>query len=211
MLPIEREMMGRFGVGRPTLREALRLLESRGVITIKAGPRGGPVVRNPRPEDLGDSLALVLEFAGATFLDLHVARTALEPVAARLAASNRTDADLEGLETAHRATPGDQPEPFGRQSLRFHELILDASRSPVLSILGRGLHEFFEAVAASAGLPDQRERAVEDHERLLEAIRSRDGAEAERLMRGHLEASMEFWLARSPRLLAQPVRWQLWP
>src|SRR4051794_14508658 len=55
-LPTEAELQRHFGVGRTTLREALRLLETQGALTIKAGPRGGPVVRLPRPEDLRGSL-----------------------------------------------------------------------------------------------------------------------------------------------------------
>jgi len=59
MLPTEREMIESMGVGRTTLREALRLLETRGVLTIKSGPRGGPVVRRPRPSDLSEALTCI--------------------------------------------------------------------------------------------------------------------------------------------------------
>src|ERR1700733_13663454 len=48
LLPTEREMVATFRVGRTTLREALRLLETRGVLTIRPGPQGGPVVRRPK-------------------------------------------------------------------------------------------------------------------------------------------------------------------
>src|ERR1700728_4543760 len=61
-LPPEREMVASFGVGRNTLREALRILETRGVITIRSGPGGGPVVRRPRPSDLGEAMTLILQF-----------------------------------------------------------------------------------------------------------------------------------------------------
>src|SRR5207248_107530 len=56
-LPVERVMLESLGVGRTTLREALRLLETRGVLTIRAGPKGGPVVRRPSAEAFGDARA----------------------------------------------------------------------------------------------------------------------------------------------------------
>src|SRR5207248_1815276 len=91
------------GVGRTTLREALRLLETRGVLTIRAGPKGGPVVRRPSAEDFGDALALILQFEGASLSDVIEARNALEPMLARLAAP-RIDADQAVID---RLTAGD--------------------------------------------------------------------------------------------------------
>src|SRR4051794_35691803 len=57
MLPNEKQLVEIFEVGRTTVREALRLLETRGAITIRPGPRGGPVVRRPRPDDLREGLS----------------------------------------------------------------------------------------------------------------------------------------------------------
>src|ERR1700722_19133957 len=85
-LPPERGMVASFGVGRNTLREALRILESRGVITIRSGPGGGPVVRRPRPSDLGEALTLILQFESATFREVMDARAWLEPIVTRSAA-----------------------------------------------------------------------------------------------------------------------------
>src|SRR5437762_10728735 len=85
-LPVEREMVETLGVGRTTLREALRLLETRGVLTIRPGPRGGPAVRRPRPADLGAALTLILQFEQASLADIMEAREALRPMVARLAA-----------------------------------------------------------------------------------------------------------------------------
>jgi DNA-binding FadR family transcriptional regulator len=63
-LPPEKAMVDRYQVGRGTLREALRLLENRGVLSIKTGRDGGPVVRRPRPSDLGEAINLILRFDG---------------------------------------------------------------------------------------------------------------------------------------------------
>src|ERR1700755_619918 len=52
MLPREKDMIETLGVGRTTLSEPLRILETRGVLTIRSGPGGGPIVRHPQPSDL---------------------------------------------------------------------------------------------------------------------------------------------------------------
>ena len=85
MLPREREMLEQLGVGRTTLREALRILEIRGLLTIRSGPGGGPVVRTPQPSDLTEALTLILQFQRATMLEVLDARIWLEPIAARMA------------------------------------------------------------------------------------------------------------------------------
>src|SRR3984957_6839401 len=96
-LPREREMIEQLGVGRTTLREALRSLETRGVLTIRSGPGGGPVVRRPEPSDLTESLTLILQFQRATLVEVLDARAWLEPTVARIAASHITKAEVRRL------------------------------------------------------------------------------------------------------------------
>jgi GntR family transcriptional regulator, transcriptional repressor for pyruvate dehydrogenase complex len=85
-LPPERVMQEQYGVGRSTLREALRFLELQGVLTLKTGPGGGPVLRRPRSSHLATTLALTLQFKDAPFRVIVEARMALEPMMAGLAA-----------------------------------------------------------------------------------------------------------------------------
>src|SRR6266478_419143 len=88
MLASEAVMLDRYGVGRASLREALRILEIHGLIKIKPGPRGGPVVAEVTSSDLGRSATFFFHAVGATFADLLSARVAIEPMMARLAATN---------------------------------------------------------------------------------------------------------------------------
>lgn len=87
----EREMTARYSAGRGTLREALRFLELRVVITVKAGPRGGPVVMQPDGTDLAGVLGLFLQLRTVSFRSVIHVRENLEPELAALAA-NGTDA-----------------------------------------------------------------------------------------------------------------------
>src|SRR6202034_1454610 len=88
------------GVGRTTLREALRLLETRGVLTIRPGPGGGPIVRHPKPADLSESLTLILRFRHASLGEVRDARRALEPMIANLAAEEITEEEIAELQAS---------------------------------------------------------------------------------------------------------------
>src|SRR5271168_2654604 len=82
-LPHESEMMEHFQVSRPSLREALRILESDRLIEVRRGSRTGARVRVPGPEIVARPAALLLELSGATLADVMAARIAIEPPAAR--------------------------------------------------------------------------------------------------------------------------------
>jgi GntR family transcriptional repressor for pyruvate dehydrogenase complex len=82
-LPTERDMLERYQAGRGTLRESLRFLEMNGVITVKPGPGGGPVVAEPNSRDLASTLGLFLELNGTSFGSVLEVREVLEPAIAR--------------------------------------------------------------------------------------------------------------------------------
>src|SRR5829696_8998228 len=89
-LPPETELMEMFGVSRPTLREAFRVLESEALISVRRGARGGAVVHAPNIDSAARYAGLVLEYRGTTLADVYEARNALEPPCVALLASQRT-------------------------------------------------------------------------------------------------------------------------
>src|SRR4029078_2614827 len=92
-LPNEAELMAHFGVSRPTLREAVRVLESERLVGVRRGSRPGGPVRVPGPEIVARPAGLLLELSGATIADVMVARAGIEPMAApRLAESGNAEA-----------------------------------------------------------------------------------------------------------------------
>ncbi len=99
-LPPEDELTAVFGIARTTLREALRILESQGLVEIRRGRTGGPVVTMPKIDSLAEGLAVTLQLQGTTAGDLDVARQLIEPrLAARLATHHTAD-DLDALHAA---------------------------------------------------------------------------------------------------------------
>ena len=101
-LPTERELVAQSGLSRTSVREALRVLETEGLVLTKAGRNGGSQVRRPGRESISRSFELFVRSHGVRFEALLEAREAIEPAAARLAAIHRTDDDLAEMTRIHR-------------------------------------------------------------------------------------------------------------
>src|ERR1700721_1985194 len=96
-LPAESQLMEQYGVARPTLREAFRILASEALISVRRGSRGGARVVAPDASVAARYVGLLLQIQGATINDVYEARMISEPPCARLLALHRTDADIEKL------------------------------------------------------------------------------------------------------------------
>jgi DNA-binding FadR family transcriptional regulator len=209
-LPREKEMLEMLGVGRMTLREGLRLLETQGVIDIRSGPRGGPVVRKPQPDDLAGALTLLLQFHRASLADVMLARQALEPMVAALAAEHITDDQVARLQETvdlMRAHTTSQ-EVFFLQNERFHQLVAEASGSVILQVFSDTLKNI--ASGEDFGIeyrPDHRTAVADAHDKVVVALRKRKPRDAEKAMREHLSEAAQYWNRRYPELMARPVRW----
>lgn len=210
MLPTEREMVEAFGVGRTTLREALRLLETRGVITIRSGPRGGPVVRRPQPSDLSEALTLILEFEEASLADVLEAREVIEPMVARLAAERMTADSAQGLQDIVDAMLENlhNHQRFLRENQRFHNAISQYSANTVLRVFSETLKWIADGSTLGISYTPARRRAVaEAHQRIVDAIVAGDGAQAEACMRSHLDKASRYWRKNHPALVSGVVHW----
>src|SRR5258705_3580009 len=96
-LPNEAELMAHFGVSRPTLREAVRVLESERLVEVRRGSRTRARVPVPGPEIVARPAGLLLELSGATIGDLMTAPAGTEPMAARLLAEAGTPETFDEL------------------------------------------------------------------------------------------------------------------
>lgn len=208
-LPHERDMLGQLDVGRATLREALRLLESWGLVTIRTGPGGGPVVRKPQPQDFADQLALMLQFHQFTLADVSDARLALEPQVARLAAERISKPEIETLRRTIEAMAEslEDEQTFFEQNRIFHSVIADASGSAIIQIFQDSLKEIGEGASAGVEYAAPQFLAIlESHSRIVDALEAHDPDLASREMFLHLNEGRRYAARRFARALDRPLR-----
>lgn len=209
-LPPEREMLEAYNVGRGTLREALRYLEIEGVLEIRPGRNGGPVVASPTSRHLASTLALLLQFHGTPFRRIMEARFYLEPTTARLATERLTpDLERQLLGSVERMTSliGDMDD-FLVENRNFHEAIAWGSDNPLLGYLLNSLHWITDGSRLGAQYSARYQRAITDaHRRIVEAMVARDAERAAAEMSAHIQEAIEFFERRNPEILNRDLRW----
>ena len=192
----EPDLVQRFGVSRPSLREALRILEARGLISVVRGRGGGVVVHEPDGRNTARTAALVLQARGVSLADVHEARTLLEPTAVRVVASSRARRSA-AAELRQRIDDQiaviDDPDEFGPANARFHESLVALAGNQTLSIVAEMLNEIVaRAVIAISKTGTEgsslaiRRRGISSQQRLVELIEAGDAAQAEAHWRAHM-------------------------
>jgi len=186
----EAAMLEEYEVGRTTLREALRILEVQGILTIRPGPGGGPVLAEAGSRSYARTSSLFFQAGGVRLHEVMEARAQMEPVMARLAAENRDRRAVERLERAvaqleaSAAAPAAQFKEAGRE---FLEAIADAAGQPVLSLFCRALDDVVSERMARFSLPvHKRGQVVARQAAIGRAIIRGNPSAAERLMRDHI-------------------------
>lgn len=205
-LPPESEMLSRYRVGRGSLREALRILEVQGLIVIRPGSGGGPVVARVQPRNYAEMTSLYCHAMGASYRDIMEARFAMEPVMARLAAI-RQDAEMIEKLKAVAANPPTNVHEYLDTELDFHTLLSTMSGNPVLDLMGRALKIIYTDKVYSVVTPDMRAHLAEDHMAIVEAIEQGDAAAAEEAMRAHMDQFVRDAAQRMPGVLDDIVDW----
>ena len=203
-LPPEGQLLEQFGVARTTVREAIRILESEGLLVVRRGAGGGARVWAPSEEAVARYTGLVLQFQGATLADVHQARTRLEaPLAALLARRSGDPTIVEALraalgeETEQLADPERLPWAEGR----FHRTLVRLAGNQTIEVMSAVVNRIFARhvarVIAAHGTAARASHleAHRAHERLVELVEVGAEQEAEALWRRHLEAGAERTLA----------------
>ncbi|MEV6900307.1 FCD domain-containing protein [Amycolatopsis sp. NPDC051372] len=210
-LASERDMMARFETGRGTLREALRFLEMNGVIRVKAGPHGGPIVSEPDAHDLAGVLGLFLQLKGMPFKALVSAREVLEPELAALAAEA---ADKDMLADIADSIAGmreflDDEHNFLAENDRFHVAVAAAAGNQLFALLITSLHLITDGMPLGVSYPPARRNAVlQAHEAVYEAINNGDVEGARWAMRRHMREFRRYIVEKFPMVYERPVRWR---
>lgn len=209
-LPPESVMLEEYDVGRSSLREALRILEIQGLISIRPGRGGGPRISEADSRVFATTTSLYLHFLRATYQDVMDARLALEPVAARLVAERADHSDLHQLERfIHpRTSSSDEDTRWFAGASDFHTTLIALADNPVIRLMTQSLkHIFTERFERSRVRPDGRTRVEEDHREIARAVLSGNAQEAEKLMRQHMEEFGEYSTQQAPLILPEVVGW----
>lgn len=167
----EPELAEKFGISRTPIREAFRQLESEGYLTVI--PRKGAVVASLSERDVAEFYAI---------------KSILEGYAARIAADRLSDRDIERLETinarlAQLAKEGDV-KTFFRVHNEFHDLFIKAaSNDKLYELITQLVMKFNRPRLASLSLPGRMEISVQEHRKIIEAFKHKDGEKADNLVR----------------------------
>jgi DNA-binding FadR family transcriptional regulator len=199
----EAELLERYGVSRPVLREAVRLLEYHTVARMRRGPGGGLIVTEPQPQASVDTIALYLEYRRPSREDLRLVRDAIEVDNVTKVVRRRDDSDVAGFLAAQRAAVAgaqdrDPGEAAGLAEFYFHTDLAELAGNRALNLFLRILVELFRRHWTSAMQPMPDAQDADDvhhaHARIVDAILAGDDSMAAHRSRRHLEALSSWWL-----------------
>lgn len=210
-LPPEGEMLQQYGVSRESLREGLRLLEVQGLIALKRGPGGGPVVTSVDPRNLARTSTLYFHLAGANYNELFDAWLLFEPPVVRHVA-----------ETVDRATkkaalapflpdyePDIERDRFVSRSSGFHAAIANLGGNRVLILILQSLaHIVIEHIVRDLDPRTERHEISDDHVEIARAVIDGRGTRAQRLMSEHIEHLVTYYRSQFPDKVDEYVQWR---
>ena len=184
LLPRENDLGVEYGVSRTVIREALKVLAAKGLVTSR--PRVGTTVSEPDNWNIIDPQVLEWHaphlFDDRLFDAILETRRAIEPLVAELAASRATMREIADLEMAWQgmADAANDLDKFSRSDIAFHHILYGASHNPVFRQIGglidAALKFVLETTATSSD--DERAEAIKAHRTMVEALRMRDAAAA---------------------------------
>jgi len=217
ILPKLEELLAEFNVSKPSLREALRILETEGLITVRRGNMGGAVVHAPGNRDAGYMIGLVLESRNVDVHDLAGAIKQFEPICAALCALrvDRQTAIVPRLREIHerqKVAAVDDPIAFATVGREFHEALVELAGNETINLVMGALEAVWSAgeriwaqrATSTDSMPDEeiRTAGLHAHERLIELIGKGDAIAVVAAARKHLESAQLYAVADAN----EPVR-----
>jgi DNA-binding FadR family transcriptional regulator len=191
-LPSESVMLERFDIGRGSLREALRILEVNGLVTIKTGPGGGPIVTE------------------STYRELLEARVEYESILARRAAERvtpqSTTAIADTIDETSQVVSDDVR--YASAASGFHSAVCAAGDNSVMALAANAIQSLWsQRVTTVLFAPEDRPTIFRQHRDIARAIERGNGRQAEKLMREHMQQYQEYCERRYPARLDDVVDW----
>ncbi|MDT8380595.1 MAG: FadR/GntR family transcriptional regulator [Desulfotignum sp.] len=192
-LPAERDLKEMFNTSRGTLREALRVLEQKGLIEIKLGVTGGAIVKQIDTDPLMESLALLIQSGEVSLEHLSEFRIKIEGSLVELATQRATPEDIEELERlqaiARRCFERRDWESFLKTDETMHTYIGTMTRNPVFQFIQKSIHDNIHRYYQDY-LPMNRERTLEnlrDFDKIIAAMKEKDGSTASAIIKDHVQ------------------------
>lgn len=204
-LPSETELLAHFDVSRPTLREAIRILEVEGFLSISRGARRGARIETPSDNIVTRAAGLALQLKGTSVGDVYEARMMIEPAAAKLAAERRpheaAQALREQIAREREAMATNDLATVRLEVAHFHEVLMEQSGNSTLSVLASALKDLVEkhysVVQSHYTKLEERTKefdlAFRSHSRLARLIEDGDGEAAAAHWVKHLEKAGAQW------------------
>ena len=194
-LPAERALTGVFQTSRRTLREAMRVLEQKGLVEVKTGSKGGAFVTDRSSDRMRESLSILIRKKKIAYESLVEFRFELEGAVAALAAQRATAEDLaalkELLREAGRASEDGlgASDRFNSQETALHLFLGQLCRNPLYEAILRTIHEVLVSPSFKFLRVDEPyiKEAARDWAQIVKAVEKHQSARARALMRGHLE------------------------
>ena len=211
-LPSQAEMMHRYGAGATPLREALRMLELAGLVSVRPGPAAGAMLEEASAEHLSALVAAFLCLAGVTYADLLEAWAATEPLLAAAAAANPDRARVIAELSAFGAEAQSDEPVSPTHAIDFHDAVARAAGNPALRLVAQVLSYVVADLywaSTDAVLPGGMVR--HDHHDIAEAILAGDAEGARSAMAAHARNTSGGILARighraDERFILPPMR-----
>ncbi|MCC6197493.1 MAG: FadR family transcriptional regulator [Burkholderiales bacterium] len=205
----EAELLARYEVSRPTLRESIRILEAQGVLQQKPGPGGGLIVMRPSLDLLAQALSIFLRFNDVPFVTVLQAREVIEPALAAEAATGGTEDDFREMAASiarmQAVSDADQAA-FIAENRIFHAIVARASGNKVLetfwgtiSLLASGEHHGIRYTFGN------RRHVIAAHQQILDACLRRNPQAAARAMAAHVGELEHLVRDRYKHLLGKPM------
>lgn len=207
-LPLEAAMLDEYRVSRASLREALRLLEVQGLISIKPGPGGGPVVGTVDARNLARTMSLYFHLAGLKYGDIFTTQETLEPICAELAAHHPDRLERMRPFFSAKTAPHEGAE-YHATTADFHGTVYELAGNGVLSLLTQSVTTIITSHIVSTMDPVELHGSIlEEHAQIARAIGAGHGAKAARMTREHFGLQHEYYRERWPARFDELIEWR---
>ena len=200
-LPTERQLAEQFNVSRLLVREALHILESMGLLSIKAGSNGGAFVTIPDYRVTADVYRSLVKLGKVSIQHLVETRNIIEPTAALLAAERASEHDIqlmqESIKSMKNVLKKKEDTIIAYSFPPFHSTVINASKNPVLALTFSAMQDLiYDAYKNITVTPEIMKKNILGHMKIVEAIKQRDQEKAFTAMQKHLVDTQK-WIGNS--------------